>query len=190
MPAIIVLLSALLGGWIYRWHGGGWGIGGPRVLKNILFALPFAAPGWGAWGMQAEDFGASVSGVATGHGRGQSLKEPMKGTPEVVEFFTLWAQPHLPVYWYKCLTLFASGTWMASGGANGYLLTNNYYGAALTILGGMMKPIAYMIGWKIYPTGSGKGISPSLCQATQIGEFLTGFFQYGFLSLAMVLYQC
>lgn len=196
MSAIIVLISALVGGWLYRWHGGGWGINGPRWLQNTLLGLPFfltpvfyAGLNFLTVPTSALCGGEAITGVATGHGRGQSLKEPMKpgDAPEKVEIATLWAQKFLPVYWYKALILLACGLLITAGSAISFAVFGRFLSATLCLSGGVGTPIGYMIGWKIYPTGTGKGISPSLCQATQIGEFLSGFFLFGFFSLAMEL---
>lgn len=167
----MIWLIPILGAFLNRWHGGGF-FKAPRWLKQACWALPFVfTTDW--WPIAVLAFTASFWGQATGHGRGQSLKEPLKGDPEKVEILTLWAQKYLSVYWYKVLILSVCGVAMALGGVIGSLLTGHWFVGLSFLLAGAFSPPAYMLGYKIYPNQYG-GKIPFLNKATEIGEFGTG----------------
>lgn len=150
----------------------------PLGLDQWLYALGYLAlwPIAGPWALAA--YAGGFIGKRLGHGRGMSLKEPMKqgADPERVEALILWLQPYMPVYWYKALVLALTG---AAEVVLAVIVLGAYgawpQAAVMAAAGFVGKPLAYIIGWGIYPQGSGKGI-PQLDEATRIGEFLYGAF--------------
>lgn len=174
MSVALKVLITLVWGWVSRMCGGAppklpWG------LDQWLYALPYLVVCLPSWWSIAAYLGA-VLGKRMGHGRGMSLREPMKpgSKPEKIEFLILWLQPHLPVYWYKVLILALTG--LAVSLVAG-IVTHN----PVLALSGLLKAPGYMIGWAIYPSGKGRGI-PYLNEATAIGEAL------GLLSIGVVVY--
>lgn len=180
---MFIALLSLLGGFINRWHGGGF-FTAPRWVKQTIWALPFILTAWPHMLFVGPAFIMCFAGIATGHGRGQSLKEPLTGMPEKIEILTLWAQPHLSVYWYKVLILSVCGIAMASGGIIGLLFTGHILGALILLIAGAISPIAYMLGWAIHPKEIGKGWW-FFNTATQIGEWGTGVICYAGLAIAL-----
>ncbi len=205
-----IILFSLCGGWISRMCGGGppklpWGI------DQWLYAAPFALMGFPAAGIisawcgfklcwtkniESEGFGfellllvlcfASVFlGKRTGHGNGISLGRSPKGDDEPFELFIKGLHGKIPEYWYDVLLLSFTGFMTVLIPAV-VVAPFNLFAAALLILSGLLKGPAYMIGWAIYPEGSGRGI-PHLSEATAVGEFLTGFFGWGGLALTAIL---
>lgn len=187
---------AAFGLFLSRWHGGGFISGSPKVLKNILWALPFSAiaffahTGTAAWVWAGIALALCIFGKATGHGGGMDLahsdKEPGLGrTPEKLEYLILWAHGKIPQYWYDVILLAIVGFAAVSGGvlAVGHVSTP----AALVIaLGGVLKAFAYMVGWKVHPKGTGSGWK-ELDEATEVGEALTGLFAYMGLAAAFLM---
>jgi len=159
MDVVTIFVFSLVGAFISRFHGGGF-FDSPRWLRNTLWALPFAVLA-GPWAPVA--FTMCFLGKTTGHGRGISLGEPLKGEPEKLEVFTLWLLPYLTDYQYKLLLLFVSGILSVSGG----IFISPY-----VLNGGALKPLAYAIGWSTYPE-----------HGTVIGEYLTGFFAFTTLGI-------
>lgn len=146
-------------------------------LEQWIYAIPYLY-----FGLPA--YVCAVLGKRTGHGRGMSLNEPMKpdSKPERVEAVILWLQPYMPVYWYKCLILALTGAVEVMGAVVVCLIFGQWLAALVMAVAGLSKPVAYMIGWAVYPAGHGRGI-PQLNEATQIGEALYG----AFIGLAVVL---
>ncbi len=204
---IFCLAFALGGGWLSRMSGGGppklpWG------LDQWLYATPYMLIGLPALGAIAAAmelnskskkyihavlplayFGAFI-GKRTGHGggldMGTSEKEPGAGRdPEKLEYLILWLHDKMPRYWYDALIMAITGiaVTLPAGIVVGFL--NPWAGAFLAV-SGLSKAPAYMIGWAIYPDGTGRGI-PHLNEATAIAEFLTGFFGYAALAITFVL---
>lgn len=165
------LIIALIWGWISRMAGGA----PPKLLYGLdawLYALPYAIiclPSF--WSIPA--YLIAALGKRLGHGRGISLKAPLIGEPEKIEWLTIWVKPYIPVYWYKVLILSATGLVCS-------LVAGIICGSWIIALSGLLKGPAYMIGWAIYPKGTGRGIK-YLNEATAIGEFLTGFLCIGVL---------
>lgn len=187
--AALILFLALFGGFLGRWHGIKIGFEVPRSIKNFVCSYPFGVAAIGITHNQyiaCVCFLMSLAGIATGDGRGISLTQPLRGSPEFFEFLTLWAVQKIPLYWYKALLLMTNGLIICSGPVIAFCIVGQFSNAALAALGGALKPVGYIIGWKIYPEGQGRGIK-YLNEATAIGEFFSGVFQLGFLSLAMAL---
>lgn len=194
MIYIFIFLFAFAGGLIYRIRGGLLPV--PITISRSVFCIPFCIPAaihaYNALALHkyglfwAWELGALIAliltdlAVTTGHGEWQGYKQPMTGTAEKEDFLIGWLAPNrfanpptmsaTAMYWYKFLGMLVNGSLIA-------------FSAALSVaspiiwLGGALKCMAYAIGWKIYPNGSGKGIS-GFNQATQIGEFCTGFFMW------------
>lgn len=186
MLLLFAIAYSLVGGWLSRMCGGG----PPRLpygIDTYIFCIPFALVGLliSPWAGIAS-YAFAVLGKRIGHGRGISLKEPMKPTsePERVEVVSLWLIDKIPTYWYKCLVLLLTA-FVQNIGLSVCLVFVNLVFAVLFFLSSIFKPIAYMIGWRIYPKGHGPGI-PRLSSATALGEFLTGFFT--FLCLLILIY--
>ena len=142
-----------------------------RLRLLILTSLPY--------------FGAFI-GKRTGHGggidAGTNEKEPGSGRePEKLEYLILPLHSKMPRYWYDILLLSITGLAVTLIAGIMLLFISIPYGL-LVLLSGVMKGPAYMIGWRIYPKGHGRGI-PHLNEATAIGEFLTGWFGWGALGI-------
>lgn len=200
---LIRLLAVLYGGFMSRWHGGGFIGGSPKVLKNTLWALPFAAvsflalfqagvDGWPLYVAAAVSLALGIFGKATGHGGGMDLahspKEPggnPSRSPEKLERLILWLHDDLPRYWYDALILVLVGIAAVSGAAFalGYI---NPLAGVIVAIGGAMKAVGYMIGWHFhdeFPTVL-QNAPEDFDEATEIGEFLTGIFAYTGLTIA------
>jgi len=196
----IAVAMAVLGGFLSRLHGGGFISGVPKILKAFLWALPFSLCTLFAYFGETKilvSLGVAASVLLlcmvfknTGHGRGMSLGEPMKegSKPEVLEYLILWAQPKLPVYWYKFLILTVIGVFSVLPAviAIGYI---NLFAGLLILCGGLVKPLSYGLGWLIFPKGQASTeyhdfFWEDLDEATAIGEFGTGVGAYAFLTLA------
>lgn len=185
--ALIVAGYAVMGGLISRWHGGGF-FGGAKIFKNILWGIPFGGACFfitGSWIWAGIALVLCAAGKATGHGRGMSLLNPVSGDPERLEFLIAWLYGRVSDYWYQVAILSLTGLAAVLGGV---IATSTQSPLCALILGagGTLKGAAYMIGWKIYPQGTGAG-ADEFNEATEIGEFLTGFFAYLALAIALVV---
>lgn len=157
---------ALFGAWTYRLRGRDQPI--PKLVMEFFFAYPYTlstvAHGCPSW-LSSIDTAITLLFIATGHGRGQSLKEPFTpgDKPEKVEviFFLTKLQPYMSVYWYKALILAVIGLGITVPAG---VSTHN----PLLAISGLLHPVAYMIGWKFF-----KGYE------TSVGEVLTGLFLFG-----------
>ncbi len=110
--AIKIIITALVGGILSRWHGGGFIGGSPKILKAFLWALPCAVCAGIALQTILSHWWQTVLSCAlvlvwsmvfknTGHGGGMDLahnpKEPGKGrTPEKLEYLILWLHGRMP----------------------------------------------------------------------------------------------
>lgn len=193
-----VAVLGALGLFLGRLHGGGFIHGVPKLLKAVLWALPFAvASGAAVWPYVGPwtAFAISVAVLAftgimknTGHGRGMSIGEDMEpgSKPEKLEYLILWLQPYMPNYWYKTSIMAVIGLFrqISPAVAIGWHFPP---AGAIVALGGLVGlPLAYLIGWKIYPDGKGDG--PEVFhEATAIGEGLGGLFAFVCLGFAFAL---
>lgn len=202
MNALLVIAAAFYGGILSRWHGGGFISGSPKVLKNALWAFPFAAvsflaldhagvDGWPLYAAAAVSFALCLFGKATGHGGGMDLahspKEP-GGTPsrnpEKLERLILWLHGKMPQYWYDFLLLVIIGLFSTSGAALALGYVNPLAGL-IVAAGGALKAVAYAIGWKF---DNMLGDFPKdFDEPTEIGEFLTGAFAFAGLAIATLM---
>jgi hypothetical protein len=193
MTALAVIVFALLGGALSRWHGGGFVGGSPKMLKNFLWALPLAIGSYIAtqsWMLSLIALVLCMFGKATGHGGGIDLgrnpKEPGAGrSPEKLEYLILWLHGRMPRYWYDALLLAIVGIAAVSGAILAMAFVNPV-AALFVAIGGAMKGLAYMIGWefeKLLVT-----VEPDdFNEPTELGEFLAGFFAYLAFALAFVM---
>lgn len=204
MIAALVIGFALLGGWLSRMCGGA----PPKLplgLDQWLYALPYLLIGIpaipfivsalrlppkhrqvaGFCSLEVSYLGA-FAGKRTGHGNGFDLGHAERGKDdEALEFIVQPLHGKIPEYWYDALLVAVTG--LAVTLAAGIVVSViNPLAGVLLALSGLSKAPAYMIGWAIYPNHSGKGI-PYLNESTAIGEFLTGFFGYGFLGIAAAM---
>jgi len=170
---IIAVLICIYGAFISRLHGSE--LFPYKIVKSLLWALPFAAfTSWlyadYAWYVIAPVCLIVLTtcslGKSTGQGEGIDLGTWTRGEPERLEFLIRWAEDKLSPYWYDALILLVTGLAAVLGASIAVGYINPMYGLILA-LGGALKPLAYMIGWKVYPK-----------QATVIGEVLTGLFAY------------
>lgn len=182
-------LFTLLGGILSRLCGSD-KYGLPLGLEQWLYALPYGliniAGGW--WAIAA--FAGAFLGKRTGHGRGMSLKEPMKvgSKPEKLEYLVLWLQDKMSTYWYKVLITAVTGlaTTLAAGII--FAIYQDTFWGIFIALSGLTKAAAYMIGWEIFPDGKDHDFPiTELDEATEIGEALTGLFGYAALVLAILM---
>lgn len=190
----LLIPFAFTGAFISRWHGGGFIQNSPKVLKNFLWALPFSVCAYFAttqWWVSLLVLAWSIVFKATGHGGamdlGHSPKEPGAGRdPEKLEYLVLWLHGRIPTYWYDLLTLAIIGLFSVAGAAFAVGYTNTLAGIIIA-LGGLGKPIGYAIGWQLNRAIE-DFFSEDLNEATEIGEFLTGFLAYLCLGIsAMVI---
>lgn len=179
MKTLLIFVLGLTGAVFSLAHGGNFDLN-QKWVKNTLWALPFGLlvfflvnPFLGVLA-----FCLSLAGKAAGHGRGISLLDPVTGEPEKLEILISWAQKYLTDYQYQVLILAVSGLAAVSGG---FLLGG--WAIPVMIVGGLMKPLSYMLGWAIFPKGSGEAFG-FIDEATKCGEFLTGFGAYLALGIA------
>lgn len=182
----LLIPFAVIGGLISR-MAGGMPPKLPLGLDQWIYAIPFAFVNWSNYILMLIGYAGALVGKRLGHGRGISLKMPMKegSKPEVVEKLILWFIDKIPTYWYKVLVLVLTGlaTTLLPGIA--LAITHLELGIAVA-LSGILKGVAYMIGWKIYPNYSGKGWD-QFDTATELGEFFTGFFDYLVLGVCFII---
>lgn len=193
-----VLLFALAGGWLSRMAGGGppklpWGLdqwlyGLPYALITlpVTFAFGALALRWDErcrkyiWVAILLPYAGAVAGKRTGHGGGIDAGTwTGERDDEALEFLIKPLHGKISEYWYDMMLLAVTGL-VCTLIAGIMVMFVDVWGGLALMLSGSTKAPAYMIGWWIYPTGSGKGI-PHLNEATAIGEFLTGFFAYAIL---------
>lgn len=173
------IVAGLVGAIIYRYRGmeNNW----PRPILQLLFVVPFAFYLWFNFAFPVPDdawkFGLTLGAlvwatlmVLTGHGGWMDLASYTKERKdERLEFLIKWAKPKMSEYWYDVLGLTVNGALITVPVG---ILTLN----PIVALIGALKAPAYMIGWKLFPSGATKpGI---LDEATEVGEALTGFFMW------------
>lgn len=167
-----ILLFSLLGGLISRWHGGGF-FPAPKALKNVVWAAPFAAAAFlftGNIPLSIVALGLCIAGKAIAHGIYIDLGRWKGGKG----------------YWHDFAGLTSVGFLAVYGAVIAFVLMGFLIPALVIAIGGLLKGVAYEIGWSIYPQGTGKGI-PWLNEATAIGEFLTGVAAYAALGIGVQL---
>lgn len=182
---LLAIPFIILGGFLSRWHGGGF-FGGSKVLKNIIWALPACGiiAYFNPW---LSVLGLTNALKATGHGRGLGLDEPMREDmkPEKVEYIIRWLEPSLTTHAYKHAIMALTGLMAVSGSVVAFLFINPL-SAVVIALFGLLKGVAYEIGLimvKKYNIKLGKDFR----EPTQWGEFITGIFAYGGLCVAILI---
>ncbi|MCC7305831.1 MAG: hypothetical protein IT558_06180 [Alphaproteobacteria bacterium] len=176
-----------------------------RPYTQILYAIPLGLICLKSGVFTLAAFAGAYFGKSTGHGQWMSLAHVIKKVhEEPLDFIVTWFWGPDPrviasddaqavilsreygltkLYWRCVSGLVVVGTAVTIIPALIFGVFVSPVGALLLLISGALKGPAYMIGWKIYPTGGGSGI-PELNQATQIGEFLTGLFTGVAIALA------
>lgn len=149
------------------------------TVQSLLYPYP-----WHIWGYTALAGITALLGKLTGHGRGISLFEPLRGRVRRIEYLVVWAVPFLPTWVYKCLVLAVCEAlvWLGIAVAVSPWL----------MLCAVIRPLSYLIGWGILlyaennghirrtQTAKGKSVKrisflPDYIGVhTAIGEALTG----------------
>lgn len=170
---MVNILLPVIGAIISRWHGGGF-FRFSKVCISLIWALPFVYLVWqyNYW-LVIPAFVLCALGKSTGHGNWFDLANAPQGDRERLEFIIRPLYGKIPEYWYDVLGLAVVGVAAVSGGL--LIAPYNQLGALAILAGGLMKPIGYMIGWRLFT-------SP---KSTEFGEYWTGFFAY--LPLAFIL---
>jgi hypothetical protein len=169
---IWLLLCASAGAVFYRMRGGwpNW----PRPIEQCLFCLVFLYQLYSynlGWPWIAAGYILAVIGTCTGHGGFMDLGTWLKARArERLEFLIICVENKLSPYWYDALGLAVTGLAVTAGPAIMLAINGHCQEAALTLLSGFTKPVAYMISRK-----SGFG--------TEGGEWLTGAFQWAAIVL-------
>ena len=169
----MIYLIPILGALISRWHGGGFFRIG-KVWISLIWALPFAylVYAYNPW-LALPALALCALGKSSGHGNWFDLATMPQGTRERLEFIIRPLYNKIPEYWYDVIGLSVVGLAAVSGGL--LIAPYNPLGAVAIALAGLMKPLGYMIGWKLWP-------SP---KSTEFGEYVTGFIAY--LPLAFLI---
>lgn len=186
-----LLIFALLGGWISRMCGGA----PPKLpfgLDQWLYALPYGALIAYALHLAFPHSATiiisgtlglyllTVMAKRTGHGGGMDLgHSTVARKDEALEFLIKRWRGRISEYAYDFLLLAITGLAVTLPSAIALIFISPAC-ALLMIYSGVCKSISYVIGWRIYPHGEGKGL-PHLREATAIGEFVSGYFGYLFL---------
>ncbi len=206
MQWLLSFIISLYGGLALRLHGGGFlkprgdnKRSLPKVVLNIIVAWPFGVvsyllldnctdfSNWITVPLSLISFALCLGGRTTGHGAGIDYGT-MEGQPrklEKLEFTVRWLYGIIPHKWYDHIFLSVTGLAAVSGAAIISLICGQYLLTTAFILGGILKGTAYQIGWRIYPSGNGRGLK-NFNEATQIAEFLTGVFAY--IPIALTLW--
>lgn len=123
------LLFGLYGAFISRLHGGGWGIKLPKVLKNIIWAIPFGLCSifavlphtsfFVSVVIATIGFALCIAGKSTGHGRVWNPFTPINTLvePEKLEYVVFWLYGRISDFWYKIVAMGVIGFAAVSGAA-------------------------------------------------------------------------
>jgi len=186
IKAAIIASVAALGAVLSRFHGGGYVSGFPKTIKNILWALPFAAavyflsdhPLAITLSLAVICFILCLLGKASGHGKHFDLGTwQQESDDERLTFIIKPLEDKMPVYWWDALGMAVIGFAAASGAVLAFAFINPLFSVIMAVAG-ILKAPAYMLGWALFPHNKG-GI------ATEIGEYLTGAFAFGALALCL-----
>lgn len=207
----MIFLCALLGAFISRWHGGGFISGTPKVLKNIAWALPFGlctaftvlpyTTTFVAILLGATAFILCLLGKATGHGLWFNFGKAIKYiVPEALDFllvpffgrdprtekdivyYNAISRYGVEKLWWRCFAGLAVVGFAAVSGAAIIIGFFNPLLSAFIALGGLLKPVAYVIGRYSIPAGYVE--NHNFDEPTEWGEFFTGFFAYAGLGVS------
>lgn len=163
---------ALLGGLLFRVRGG-LSPALPRPFDQILFALAYGAIIYKRSGRNVFWFGAvlvlTVVALATGHGQYMDLgRFDGIGGVETLDFIVSWVfgADVGGLFWRDLFGLCLTGLVVTLPCAVALLWFREWTAAAVIGLSGLLKGVAYVIGWEL-----GWG--------TAGGEYLTGFLLWG-----------
>jgi len=189
----LILITSLYLALASRIHGGL--LHFSKTLKNGLWAIPFGVVTFVIYkqefGLEWQTYLATLVAFAggflkgTGNGGGNDLatnpKEPGKGRKlEKVEILIYpWLYNRIPRYWYDVVLMSILGLTAVIVPA----LVIGYCSlilGCLVALGGLLKGLAYIIGWYLFPNSYDE-------RNTETGEALTGFFAGLFLGFAGVI---
>lgn len=183
VTAAIILLLAFVGAIISLWHGGNLPPKAGKVVKSIIWAVPFGIlAGFSvSWWLAPVAVGLCAAGKSTGHGQYFSFDfAPAQiHKSERLDFLISWIRPYVSFYWYCFIGLALVGLAAASGAVICLAYTNPF-AALIVAMGGCFKSVAYAYGWVLYEHND----SP---EPTQIGEALTGAFAYGACAAAFFI---
>lgn len=191
----LIVPLTLLGAYLYRLRGGGWGPKLPRPLDQILFSSfpciiltglariqTALEPGfnWSPWILcwLLVCFWA-VAWESSGHGGGMDLgtneKEPEAGrTLEKVEYLIYpWLFNLVPRYWYDLCLITLSGLIVTIVPGIYVAVTGNGLAGLLIAFHGALKGLGYAIGRKIFGN-------------TEAGELISGGLRWGAAALIWV----
>lgn len=190
-----LVIWALVGAFISRMCGGmkpklPWG------LDQWIYALPYGLlPGAALWalnpyvavGLGLLSYAGAFLGKRTGHGGGLDLGTWTKPrSDERLEFLIKPLHGKIPEYWYDALLLAVTGV-AVSLVASAAIAVVSPLAALPTLIGGLLKPLPYMLGWKTHPTGETPSKIHELDEATEIGEAGTGLLGYLGLGLSAIM---
>jgi hypothetical protein len=191
---ITVLLSSIVGAFLSRWHGGGFGKP-PKLLAGAVWSLPFAGVAYFAtsqvWAACAV-FALTLLFRQTGHGgamdAGRSVKEPTAGrTPERLEYAILWLNGRIPARVYDAILNAVIGLFAVLSCAVAVSFAEPLAGALIALAGLLGRPTAYEIGHTLYDAGSLNRMPHWADHGSAIGELLYGAFIYAALAAAWVM---
>jgi hypothetical protein len=179
-----------MGGLIYRMRGGwpNW----PRPLEQMLFCsilLAVMALGGVNVYVALAAYALSVAASLRGHGDSMDLGFTDKENPEWYDFLFSKYRSKISAYWYDVIGMAVSG--LAITVLPGLALS--FYSLPLglaVVVSGALKAPAYMAGWKLHPNYYDGKLKLRLGKltfenATEIGEFFTGFLIWGSLAAVM-----
>ena len=202
MPAYMIAIAAILGGWISRMCGGGW----PKLpwgLDQWIYALPYAGVyfllPW-AWYINlpvaAAAYGLGFLGKRMGHGQyfhlNYSPRENEEQDEKIDPFVSLFFGKDLgghgrKRYWRGVFGLSITGLICALGAGVALGVAGHYIASAVILAGGIAKAGAYMLGWWAYSQVKARGLLTDPAEADRIkniwdkafiptvwGEIITG----------------
>jgi hypothetical protein len=165
----IILGLTIIMSVVSRMCGGGV-VNLPFGLDQHIYAIPYALAGWflgGVWGAVVA-YSFAFLGKRTGHGQYMDLGTWNKEVePERVDFIVRWffGKDTFDNPKRDFVGLCVTGGFVPLGLTLVAITTGNLVIALVALLGGLMKGISYLIGWKL-PFG----------KPTETGEWLTGAF--------------
>lgn len=188
----LVIALALLGGWLSRMCGGGW----PSIpfgLDTFLYAAPYLAVFLVHGGYENNShilygilsYAAAITGKRTGHGQylgfAHSPRQPLKNAEKLDFIVTFFmgadvAPGFTPSYWRCAVGMAVTG--LAETLIPGILisLVLSPLVGVLTALSGLLKPLGYMFGWRMFDDGYTEP------EANVYGEIFNGFKTWGLLA--------
>ena len=192
MVLLYSLVAAPLGGWLYRWRGGGWPHDAiPRTAKTFVCALPFAMVTWLALGHWPGLAVLILTWIALhqGHGAYQDAGTADRWPPHKADEYIGRYQEEFTVRWlrwllpsgliagrrdlYEFVAMGMTGLLITLPAGIAWLFVTPWVGASIAVAG-LMKGAAYATGWALHR--SWPSVNPTVA-----GELLTGAFFYGAL---------